>query len=387
MKKIAVVILFALLLLCAGGVFAQSNRTPAETNKKANQRPPETPKSEASKTDPAPEEIPADAIIDDTEAINVATELVTIPVRVTDRKGRFVADLTKENFTIFEDDAPQEIAFFSNEQQPFTVALVLDMSYSATFKINEIHAAAIAFIDQLRPNDKVMVVSFDEEVHVLTEPTTDRQAIYRAIKQTRVASGTSLYEAVDLIVNKKFRKLGGRKAIVLFTDGVDTTSKTAWYLSNLRDVEEIDTLVYPIQYDTFNDVQAIKNNPVMIPPTIPGPIPPTTKSPLPFPLPTGGIGMPSSQGTTAEDYRKAGEYLEEMAKRTGGRIYQANTTSNLAYAFKNIASELREFYSLGYYPPEDAKVGKKRRIKVKIDQKGLSVKARDGYTVGKKAEK
>ena len=391
MKKSVFAALMAIVCLSFSLSFAQSRRvTPSDNNQKSNKRPASpaaspNPQSEnSSRPETAPEQDTSAPLTNDEEIISVSTEIVTIPVKVSDRSGKFIPGLTKENFTVFEDGAEQEIEFFSNEQQPFTVALVLDMSYSSTFKINEIQSAAIAFIDQLRENDKVMVVSFDEEVHVLTEPTGDRGQIYRAIKSTKIASGTSLYEAVDIVINQRFKRIKGRKAIVLFTDGVDTTSRRAHDLSNLRDALESDALVYPIKYDTFADVQAIKNKPVIVqPPTISSPIPP--KNPSPFPIPTGGVGTPSSQGTTAEDYRKAAEYLDEMANRTGGRIYEASTAVSLTSAFSKIAGELREFYSLGYYPKDNAKTGK-RQIKVKVDQKGLSVRARDGYAVGKKSK-
>lgn len=385
---IAILLLFFCFNLSAA--FAQSSRSvQSEENKKANKRPAATPtpKAETTENSRSAEVIPEDSIIDDTDVIEVATEIVTFPVKVLDRKGRFVSGLQKENFKVIEDKTEQEIAFFNNEQQPFTVALVLDMSYSATFKIDEIQAAAIAFIDQLRKDDKIMVVSFNEEVIVLTEPTSDRQKIYSAIRQTRVGSGTSLYEAVDFVVNQRLKKINGRKAIVLFTDGVDTTSRRAHDLSNLRDVEETDALVYPIHYDTFADVQRMKNRTVIIPPTQPNPIPSSTPNPFPFPIPTGGIGTPSSKGTSAEDYRKAEEYLNDMANRTGGRIYEANTTANLDRAFSAIAAELREFYSIGYYLPESAKPGEKRRVKIKVDKENVSVKARESYTVGKKVKK
>src|SRR6185295_1363973 len=115
-----------------------------------------------------------------------------------------------------------------------------------TFKIGEIQSAAIAFIDQLRPQDKVMVVSFDEEVHMLCEATSDRKEIYRAIRSTKIATGTSLYEAVDLVMNHRLRSIEGRKAIILFTDGVDTTSRRANDFGNIDDARELDALIYPI---------------------------------------------------------------------------------------------------------------------------------------------
>lgn len=392
MKKNAFILAALLIGFSFTFGFAQSRRNPSENdNQKANKRPPQvspspTPTPANNKASETVIEQDAPAQTDD-EVLRVNTELVTIPVKISDRRGRFIGGLTKDDFQVFEDNAPQEITYFSNEQQPFTVALVLDMSYSATFKIAEIQQAAMAFITQLRENDKVMIVSFDEEVHLLCQPTTDRKVMQTAIRSTKIASGTSLYEAVDLVINDKFRKINGRKAVVLFTDGVDTTSRKAHDLNNLSDALELDALIYPIQYDTFNDVQAIKNRPVIVPPTQPGPVPTQNKSPFPFPIPTGGVGTPSSQGTSVEDYRKADEYLNQMADRTGGRLYKANTASNLALAFSYIAAELREYYSLGYYPNDNAKVGKKRKIKVRTTQTGLVVRARDGYIVGKKTEK
>lgn len=395
MKKYAFVVFLAIVLLNLTVSFAQSRRVPpySESSNKPNKR------------DPKPAESPTPASIfeeptiqndepppiEDKDIIRIDTDLVTIPIKVSDRNGRFVGGLTKENFRVIEDETEQEIAYFSNEEQPFTVALVLDMSYSSTFKITEIQNAAMAFIAQLRPLDKVMVVSFDEQIHLLCNPTTDRKALQMAVKGTKIASGTSLYDAVDLVINDAFKKISGRKAIVLFTDGVDTTSYRAFAVNNLSDALELDALVYPVQYDTYSDVQAIKSKPVVVaPPTNnPYPVPTTsTRNPLPFPLPlpTGGA-TPSSQGTSAEDYRKAGEYLSDLADRTGGRVYKASTTANLAVAFSRIAAELREFYSLGYYPKEESKAGSKRKIKVRVNGQGMVVRARDFYIVGKKEKK
>jgi Ca-activated chloride channel family protein len=391
MKRFAVVIFLAVFCIGFTDNYAQSRRVPPSDNSngKANQR---SPKPAESPTPPAPQETPLskdETPIDDKDIIRVATDLVTIPVKISDRKGRFVGGLTKENFQIFEDETAQEIAYFTNEEQPFTVALVLDMSYSSTFKITEIQSAAMAFIAQLRPNDKVMVVSFDQEVHVLCNPTSDRKTLQTAIKSTKVASGTSLYDAVDVVINQKFRGLSGRKAIVLFTDGVDTTSFHAYAVNNLSDALELDALVFPVQYDTFNDVQNIKNKPVITQPPTNNPFPvPTTvpSSPLPFPIPVPNVGgaTASDQGTSPEDYRKAGEYLNELANRTSGRLYKASSTANLALAFSNIAAELRQYYSLGYYPKAEGKTGGKRKIKVRVNQEGLVVRARDFYIVGKK---
>lgn len=363
--------LFALVILALGsGLQAQSRREQPAEPAKANKR-----SLEPSPT-PSPAAEPADPPLADGDIIKINTQLVSVPVRVMDKKGRFMGGLQKENFKVIEDGVEQEIDLFSNEHQPFTVALVLDMSYSTTFKISEIQNAAIAFIDQLRPQDKVMVISFDAEVHVLCEATSDRNEIYRAIKSTKIATGTSLYEAVELVMNERLRRMEGRKAVILFTDGVDTTSRRSNSMRNLSDAMELDSLIYTIRYDTFADVQKMKSGPVATaPPPIRIPLPQDNK--LPFPLPS--VGTPSSQGTTPEEYEKAAEYLQQLAERTGGRLYDASTLVNLSEAYSRIASELREFYSISYYPKDDRVSGKTANVKVRVDQPGLVVRSRETF--------
>ena len=266
-----------------------------------------------------------------------------------------------------------------------TVALVLDMSYSTTFKIGEIQSAAISFIDQLRPEDKVLVISFDEDVHLLCEPTSNRGTIYRAIRSTRIATGTSLYDAVGMTINDRMRTMKGRKAVVLFTDGVDTTSRRSNDYENLRDALELDALIYPIRYDTFADVQSMKNKTIIDLPTS-KPKPPTGGgSPFPTSIPrTPTVRTANDKGTTAEEYKAAEDYLNQLADRTSGTIYLASTLGNLNSAFTKIASELREFYSIGYYPDKEGMPGKMHRIKVKVDQPNVAIRARDSYVVPKK---
>lgn len=390
MKKLAV---FAFFSICIGlnisFITAQSRRVPTNESGKANKRPAQT--SPTPTPTPTPEDENTTNIepvavsaepVNEEDIIKVDTSIVTIPVKVLDRKNRFISGLQKEDFKVWEDNVEQQIELFSNEEQPFTVALVLDMSFSAKFKAEEIQAAAISFIGQLRPNDKVMVVSFDAEVHLLTEPTSDRERIFRAIKNTKIDYGTSVYEAMDLVINDRFKKMGGRKAIVLFSDGVDTSSRRAHDMSNLSDALELDALIYPIRYDTFADVQAMKNKPIINQPQTPSPIPSKNKSPLPFPIPTQTVGVMDDKGTTPDEYRKADEYLDQLAVRTGGRMFFASTTGNLTKAFADIAAELREFYSIGYYPKDESE-GKKRKIKVKVNRENVAVKARDNYVIAK----
>jgi VWFA-related protein len=189
---------------------------------------------------------------------------------------------------------------------------------------------------------------------------------------------------MDMVINQKLKKIEGRKAIVLFSDGVDTSSRKSDETQNLNDALELDALIYPIEYDTFREVQAMKSKPVMQQPTIPSPLPSKDKNPFPS---LGGIGVMSDKGTTEAEYQKASEYLNELANRTGGRLYKASTIANLSDAFSRIASELREYYSLGYYPKDEANIGKKHNIKVRVDRDGVVVKSRESYALGKPEKK
>jgi VWFA-related protein len=189
-----------------------------------------------------------------------------------------------------------------------------------------------------------------------------------------------LYDAVDLTIKERLNKIKGRKAIVLFTDGVDTSSQQATYQSTLGEVEELDALIYPIQYDTTDYLRAAQNagsGSVTVVTTRRGPFG-TTTSQQTYNAPlNNGVPLP---GTTKADYDRADHYLHALADKTGGRLYQANDTTQLAEAFKRIAEELRRQYGLGYYPKtNNSEANERRQIRVKVRQPNLAVKARDSY--------
>jgi VWFA-related protein len=292
-----------------------------------------------------------------------------------DRDGRYVPNLRKEDFRLWEDGVEQNVAFFSSVDKPFSVVLMLDTSGSTRFRLEDIQDAAITFVNQLRPDDQVMVVSFDDEVRVLTEFTNNRYRLRDAIRRTRPGNGTKLYDAVDLVMNQRLNSVAGRKAIVLFTDGVDTTSRHASYASNIRDAEELDALIYPVQYDTYMDMGGggsgwpgagrWPSSPVDILGQILG-------------RRNRGRGS-GGAGTSKREYDIANRYLHELAERTGARNYQGDSTQNLSDAFANIAEELRRQYSLGYYPKTPAQARQRRQIRVRVNQPNLAVRTRDSY--------
>jgi len=324
---------------------------------------------------PGPEEV------GEGDVVRVDTTLVTVPVSVLDRQGRFVPNLRREDFSVFENGVEQPVAYFEPAEKPFTVALLLDTSASTHFHLSEIKEAAIAFAKELRPQDRVLIVSFNDEVLLLTEATNDLNLIETVIEENvNTGNSTRLYDAVDLAVKERLNKIKGRKAIVLFTDGVDTSSNPATYQSTLREVEELDALIYPIQYDTTDYLRAMQgagSGTVTVVTTRRGPFG-TTTSQQTYNVPAnGGAPIP---GTTKADYDRADRYLHALADKTGGRLYQANDTAQLAQAFNRIAEELRRQYTLGYYPKTDNVDGHERhQIKVRVRQPNLAVKARDSY--------
>jgi Ca-activated chloride channel homolog len=320
-------------------------------------------------TAPAQNQKPTDVTDDD--VVRVDTTLVVLPVRVKDRNAKFVMGLTQSQFHIYEDGIEQEIKYFeapaeSNDSaanssiKPLTIALMLDVSDSTQFKLAQIQNAAIAFVDLLRPGDRVIVVAFDKGVQVLSSATADREVLRAAIRRAKSGGGTSLYQALDATI-EKLNHLGGRKAIVLLTDGVDTSSKGITSDQTLRSAEQSYVSIYPIQYNTYGD---FADNPSRE---------------------TYGAGefgqtahVTKSGEPASEAYKRATLYLRLLADKTSGHFQYADSARNLARSFADIAAHLRKQYTLGYYPKNRLANGKQRVIKVKIDVAG-SVETRKSY--------
>src|ERR1044072_1946484 len=246
-------IVFLSVALMPSSLYAQSGR---KTTKPAEQ----------TKTDPAKTEdnsgVTQSAINPNGETvegdvIKFDTSLVTVPVSVLDRYGRYVPQLKREQFRIMENGVEQKIAYFATTDSPFTVVLLIDTSGSTEYRLEDIQQAAINFVDKLKPADSVMVMSFDDRIQVQCKATTDREEITRAIRRTHTGGGTRLYDAVADILTKQLQTIEGRRAIVLFTDGVDTTSHRASYDSTVRLAEESDAPIYSVDYDTSGEVGGI----------------------------------------------------------------------------------------------------------------------------------
>src|SRR6266550_1390603 len=192
----------------------------------------------------------------DEEPIKLHTTLVQVPVVVSERGGRYVSDLTRNDFTIVEDGVKQNIELFGSVEEPFSVALLLDSSGSTESALDQIKSAAMAFISNLRPHDRVMVVSFNDSVEVLCELTNDITRLNAAVRSIKAGAFTQVYEAVYTAVWERLHDLPGRKAVIVFSDGIDTASSEISAEDTLDAViESEDIIVYPIRYSTREDVE------------------------------------------------------------------------------------------------------------------------------------
>jgi hypothetical protein len=242
--------------ICLAAALATATQTHAQGRRFPPKRtvptPAPTPPAPKPSPEPSPEassEPAIEPVLQDVDTLKIATDLVTVPVIATSREGNYIADLRQDEFSVSENGVKQEVAFFATVNAPFHVVLMLDTSGSTKEKIGLIREAAIAFVDQLQKGDRVKVISFDDEVRDLNEFTSDRSVLRNSINKTMPGRGTKLYDAFEVALSS-IKSIKGRKAIVLFSDGVDYHSDRASFDGTLRWLDEEAVIVYPIRYDT-----------------------------------------------------------------------------------------------------------------------------------------
>jgi VWFA-related protein len=348
----------------------------------------------------------------DQEPLKLGATLVQIPAIVTDRSGGFVTDLSRKDFTVFEDGKRQEIALFAALKQPFQAVLVLDTSNSAEDRLRVIQNCAITFAGEIEPGDRLMVISFDNEIRQLTDFTSDRTDIESAIRAVESGYGKLLYEAVAQGL-EQLKDVEGRRAVILFTDGVDLGSISATSESTLRRAEEIGAVIYVVRFETRWWIesaarrQKAEHPQSKLPISIDGriPLPPEFGGPDPTPpgmpraprieinsRPTPPVVIvdgkrqepapgPQDEVTKALDqmYGKADEYLLSLSSGTGGVVFRAENFDETQSAFRAIAEEIRRQYLLGYYLANDQRDARYHKVKVEVARKGLRVRSRSGY--------
>lgn len=270
--------------------------------------------------------------------LRVGVDLVNVLFSVTDRNGRFIADLGPEDFRVEEDGVEQEIAYFAKENElPLTLALVIDTSDSVRPVFEEEKQTAVSFLETtLRPQDIALVIAFDRSVTLFQDFTDNTNLLARAIHSLDVGGGTSLYDAVYLAGKDRLLDEAGRKAIILISDGEDTTSS----------VTRTEALIAAHQADAV--IYSISNV-----------------------LPRRGLFGGRSGGDIGT--------LERFSEETGGAVYELEDDERFEDIFARIAEELRSQYSLGYYSTNPDRNGEYRKLQIAARNGDYRVRAREGY--------
>jgi VWFA-related protein len=303
------------------------------------------------------------------DTISIDTNLISVPVIVSDRDNRYVPDLKVEAFKLFDNQSEQKIVYFDTGEEPLNVVLMLDTSFSTSGVLDDIKKAAKEFLKTLRPQDRAMIVTFDWQFQKLTDLTSNRKQWEAGIKETRVGKyvGTVLHDALMDISKNVLRPIRGRKAIILLSDGEDHGSVVTPD-DLIRAQSEADAMIYSIYYRP--EMQRIFD------PGGRGRGP--GRWPFPFhhaaPQRPGG---PQGRGRPRR-HDQGLELMQTLAEVTGGRFYEGET-KKLKETFVLIAEELRHQYRLGFYPEELKRDGTTHALLVKVNLPNVSVRSRHEY--------
>lgn len=328
----------------------------------------------------------------DDEIIKVETTLVSVPVIVSDRNGRYISNLKAKDFTVYENGVKQNIDFFAPTEEPLNVALLIDTSRSTEPILDDIKTAAIEFINQLQPRDRATIVSFDYEPHVLTVLTSNKNELTQAVEYAEIGEyvGTTLRDAVLETINNTFADVKGRKAIILMTDGKDARSQVS-IEELMRSTEESDTMIYSIFYQTGGGMNRQNNRRInrqndRFPQRRGGIVNDRFPDERRFPDDDYGRGFPNRRQQqrnqrVSEKNAEAEEFLQSLSDSTAGRYYRSEV-EDLNDTFSSIIGELRYQYRLGFYPPETSGNENNeisREIRVQVARPDAVVRARRNY--------
>jgi VWFA-related protein len=282
---------------------------------------------------------------------------LTIPVSILDRKANAVSGIRREEISVFVDDVEVPISSFEQDKDPITIVLVLDSSPSTELRFKTMKEQASKFVDDLPTNINVMVVDFNSELKVRSQPTTDRAAAQAAISKVKVGGGTSLYSAMKLLYEKLLPPIAGRKVLVLMTDGVDTMSRTS-FAESIAAVEKEAITVYPVYFDTYGDRLGARNN---------------SNDWIAQILRQTNPNL-NIKGSSEAEYRKGLLYLNDLAAATGGRAF---SSEKLAEGTKSLLGELANRYYVTLTVPRSNSGS--RTIRVRVNRPSLAVFARSSF--------
>jgi len=269
----------------------------------------------------------------ETPTFKATTQIVSVPATVLDAQGRLVPNLEQDEFSVLDNGKPQQITFFQNETQPFTVVVMLDYSASMTSSLDLLRAAAEQFLLRMLPQDKGQVGAFSDRIEFSGQFTNDRDDLISALRDLQYGNPTRLWDAVDQSIDM-LKPVDGRKVVLVFTDGDDTYSKTG-FGSVLDHAKQNEVMVYAIglQSTYFNGQRMVRSQP--------------------------------------------DRSLKRIAEETGGGYFELKKTDELAPTFTRVAQELHSLYTIGFSPA--ALDGKEHKLDLKMKQSGMVARARKTY--------
>lgn len=281
--------------------------------------------------------------------LKVETNLVPLRVTVTDREGRSIRQLKKEDFKVYENGVGQTIDYFSGEEAPASWGLVLDRSGSMMGMIQDVYRAALHIIDEGTSRDEMFIVTFSDRAELIEDFTTDRHRLENSVLGLRADGGTALYDAVAFALDHVRQGKHKKKVLMVLTDGEDNTSSLKFRKLVAR-AEEEGVLIYTVgMFDSMDGMRRAAG---------------------------GGGG--------------AGGELEKLAAVTGARAHFPTDIEGCRQSMREIAREVSQQYTLGYYPSVKARDGKWRAIRVVVGQGGgegkYVTRTRSGYYAPKSEE-
>ena len=262
-----------------------------------------------------------------------STRIVPVITTVTDAQGRLVPNLERDEFTILDNGKPQDITFFQNEVQPFSVVVMLDYSASMTANLDLLKNAAEQFILRLLPADRGQVGAFSDKIQYSGTFTNNRDDLIFALNDLQFGNPTRLYDAIDGSMSM-LKQVEGRKVVLVFTDGDDTASRVGFgdVLDHARD-DEVMIYAIGLESEYFNGQRMVRSRP-----------------------------------TSA---------LKRLAEETGGGYFELKKTDDLAPTFTRVAQELHSQYTLGFTP--SVLDGKEHKLAIRMKQPGMNGRARRSY--------
>jgi Ca-activated chloride channel family protein len=263
-----------------------------------------------------------------------STRIVPVLTTVIDAQGRLVPNLEQDQFTILDNGKPQEITFFQNDVQPFTVVVILDFSASMTANLDRLKNATEQFLLRMLPADKGQVGAFSDKIQFSGTFTNDRDELISSMADLQFGNPTRLFDAIDESI-LLLEEVEGRKVVLAFTDGDDTASRRG--MGDVLDhAKEKEVMIYSIglKSEFFNGVRKQVTRP--------------------------------DRG------------LRKLADETGGGYFELRRADDLGSTFTRVAQELHSLYTLGFAPA--VLDNKEHKLEVKVKQSGHTARARRSYT-------